>query len=301
MAAYDVATLAECNPRIISILNANPGTFSATVSGQVGAFPTDAEITAALIEADMMVATQGYFQSVNDSLANQFQVTSAPLADRDNVPWHHGTLNKAEVSVSNQNFTTITVANQIPLTAHGLTAGQLVSLQTTGTLPTGLAILINYYVIVITANIISLATSLKNALAGTATPITISTGSGTHTVIAWQIGIKAKNVDDILNAANGMESYVQPGAYDFLFCESDGIMYTTATYARCSYPEYIKTTVLQCNKNETTLLIATGIRILVKNASPAPFEAWINESIRGMQELVTDGQYSAQIQLSEPV
>jgi hypothetical protein len=86
-----------------------------------------------------------------------------------------------DIAVSAKTFTTISVANQIPITAHGFTTGMALTFTTSGTLPTGLALLTTYYVIVVTANIISVGSSYTNALNGTAVPITISTGSGTHT------------------------------------------------------------------------------------------------------------------------
>lgn len=59
--------------------------------------------------------------------------------------------------------------------------GMIVQASTTGTLPTGLAAATNYYVIRISATTIKLASSLANALAGTAIDITAA-GSGTHTL-----------------------------------------------------------------------------------------------------------------------
>jgi len=62
--------------------------------------------------------------------------------------------------------------------------GDRVQLTTTGTLPTGISLLTNYYVIpvqIVNTLVIQLATSYQNALAGTAITITAA-GSGTHTV-----------------------------------------------------------------------------------------------------------------------
>lgn len=59
--------------------------------------------------------------------------------------------------------------------------GMKVRVSSSGTLPTGLVAATDYYVIRFTATSIKLATSLANALAGTAIDITAA-GSGTHTV-----------------------------------------------------------------------------------------------------------------------
>lgn len=57
-----------------------------------------------------------------------------------------------------------------------------VQFTTTGTLPTGLSLATDYYVIKITDTTISVATSYANAVAGTAVSITTGTGSGVHTL-----------------------------------------------------------------------------------------------------------------------
>lgn len=69
----------------------------------------------------------------------------------------------------------------ITLSAHDFTTGLKVALTTDGVLPTGLSAT-NYYVIVVDANTIQLASSLSNALAGTAEDITAAAGGGTHTL-----------------------------------------------------------------------------------------------------------------------
>jgi len=61
--------------------------------------------------------------------------------------------------------------------------GTRVRLTTTTTLPTGLALATDYYVVPITSSTFKLATSYTNAVAGTTIDIT-STGTGTHT-ISW--------------------------------------------------------------------------------------------------------------------
>lgn len=78
---------------------------------------------------------------------------------------------------------TVTIATPgvATLTAHGMRTGQMVYLTTTGALPTGLSANTAYYVIRVTADTFRLATSLANALAGTAINTTGSQ-SGTHTL-----------------------------------------------------------------------------------------------------------------------
>lgn len=83
----------------------------------------------------------------------------------------------AAVSVAN---------NTITYTSHGLSTGEIIQLSTTGTLPEGLSVDTDYYVIRSDADTIKLATSSANATAGTAVDITAAAGGGTHTIEALQ-------------------------------------------------------------------------------------------------------------------
>lgn len=72
--------------------------------------------------------------------------------------------------------------NNVTITAHGFITGLAVTVTTTGSLPAGLATSTTYYLIKVDANTIKFASSLANALAGTA--ITLSdAGVGTSTVV----------------------------------------------------------------------------------------------------------------------
>lgn len=69
----------------------------------------------------------------------------------------------------------------IYLAAHAFKLGQVVRATTSGTLPTGIAVTTDYYVIVVDADHIQLATSLANAIAGTEIDFT-ALGDGTQTL-----------------------------------------------------------------------------------------------------------------------
>lgn len=88
----------------------------------------------------------------------------------------------AELVKSKGTFT-ITIASPgvVTNTAHGIYTGEGVYLTTTGALPTGLSANTMYYAIRVDANTFRLATSLANAIAGTAINTTGSQ-SGTHTL-----------------------------------------------------------------------------------------------------------------------
>lgn len=203
-----LALLANTAPRIVAILGAYPGVWSPTVSGNVGAFPSDAEILAATLEADEWVATRCYFQSSNGSLAEPFEETQQ-LGQSDPIPFHHGKHTKIELS-----------ANEV----------------------------------------------------------------------TWVDGIKVDK-DAVINAL-ATETYVQAGAYDFLYSLDDNQFRTTQNFGRVTYPVYTRTSILQCNKNEESLIIFRAVAILVKHASPALFDKYEMMAEAGRKELIEDGVYT---------
>ncbi len=72
-------------------------------------------------------------------------------------------------------------ANTISITAHGQVLGSKVQATTSSALPTGLLTSTDYFVIVVSSSLIRLASSLANAVAGTAITLTTS-GVGTQTL-----------------------------------------------------------------------------------------------------------------------
>jgi hypothetical protein len=78
----------------------------------------------------------------------------------------------AEITFASCNFESV---------AHGLTNGLKVQVSTSGTLPSGISALIDYFVIVVDDDNFKLAANLANALAGTALTLT-NAGVGNQTV-----------------------------------------------------------------------------------------------------------------------
>jgi hypothetical protein len=74
-----------------------------------------------------------------------------------------------------------TTTDVVTITSHGFYAGLRVRLVSSGTIPGGLSSGVDFYVIALTSDTFSLATSLANALSSTAVDIT-SVGTGTLTV-----------------------------------------------------------------------------------------------------------------------
>lgn len=95
-------------------------------------------------------------------------------------------------------------ANTVRIPAHGLTTGVKGVLTTTGTLPAGLNLITDHFVIADDTGFVKFAASLADALAGTALTIT-NEGSGVHTFTPTAIGgaaIKAQksNHREVLEA-----------------------------------------------------------------------------------------------------
>lgn len=88
----------------------------------------------------------------------------------------------AAASPSAKTFTAA-VTDVLTAAAHGFYTGLKVQLTTTGTLPAGLALTTDYWVIRVTADTFKLADSLAHADAGTAVDVT-DVGTGTHTATA---------------------------------------------------------------------------------------------------------------------
>lgn len=94
--------------------------------------------------------------------------------------------------------------NYLALPGHGWVTGVAVTAAAlnppTDVLPTGLAALTTYYVIALTATNVAFATSLANALAGTAIPITAGSGSGDCIIVPTStasVGASGNWIQDI--------------------------------------------------------------------------------------------------------
>lgn len=298
MALADIEVVKK---RLIALLNANQSAYVSSVSGDVGAFPYDEEITEAVLEADNNVCVNGYFASANDALSNRFNTTSGPLGSKDNVPFHHGALAKTEVSKAVLALTNASVNLTTDVwtsAAHGLATGDVLTWRLiSGALPTSTpatAELTNYFAIKVDANTFKVAASLPDAMLGTAINFTAA-ATGVYELISWQVGVQAANLDDILNAIAVGTAYVGADSFSFLYRVDSGLVFTPARYARVTYPVYNRTGTLQAEENETTLLVAEAMRLLAKNASPALFGEWSQIAAQGFQQLISDSVYTAQM------
>lgn len=91
-------------------------------------------------------------------------------------------------------------ANHVTITAHGYKTGIVGQVTTAGTLPTGLSLATNYYIIVIDVNTVSFASSYANAIAGTAIALSGGVGNSTYTPTALAGGtVQAQWSSDQIN------------------------------------------------------------------------------------------------------
>lgn len=110
--------------------------------------------------------------------------------------------------------------------AHGMVTGLKVQLTTTDTLPAGLSLLTDYYVINLSADTFSLASSLNNALAGTAVDIT-DAGTGTHTITAVEVSTATMAIQ----VSNDNENWIDVGTPTDITSDGDVIVEDDVYYA----------------------------------------------------------------------
>ena len=134
-----------------------------------------------------------------------------------------------QITIASDDVDTVDFANnELDIAAHGLLNGDgPIQLTTTGTIPTGLALLTDYYVIYVGAGAIQLATSPENAIEGTA--VTFSdVGAGTHSILGSVDGDPDGDSHDFLEGSNN--SYrIKWLSYGLIGPAADGAVSLNAT------------------------------------------------------------------------
>ncbi len=171
------------------------------------------------LQSDPVIASGDYHDQLQRGSSIRSLVNIAGFERIDEYP---------DMPTNNNTAQTFTaaVSNICTKVAHGLLTGDQVRLTTTTTLPAGLSLATDYYVIYLTADTFSLATSVVNATAGTAVDIT-DTGTGTHTI-------------------TGYENLIGLFYEDRAFALKTGVPAQTSEYAReLGIPEVNKCKVIQ--------------------------------------------------------
>ena len=121
-----------------------------------------------------------------------------------------------DLTIAADNVDTVDFANnELDIATHGLETGDgPLQLTTTTTLPAGLSLLTDYYVIKTNAGTIQLATTFANAIAGTAVAFT-DAGTGTHTLTGTgtESRVKWLSYGKLGPANDGVVSLTEKGGY----------------------------------------------------------------------------------------
>ena len=131
------------------------------------------------------------------------------------------------ISPRTQASITVTTANVITWTSHGLATGHSIQFSTSGTLPSGIIASTVYYIRVLTADTFNLYTFLSQAMntASTTGQITFTvSGSGTHTGLVYYWGngngINTFNIPDTrgiyLRGVGSPQNFLDSSSYTFL-------------------------------------------------------------------------------------
>lgn len=161
---------------------------------------------------------------------------------RSSIGWSGVASGGTSIDVGHLVTMTVAAPCVVTDTAHGFSTGQAIIFYSTGALPTGLSQNTPYYAIVINANTYRLATSLANALAGTAITTTGSQ-SGSH-YAGYAVdsggGPSFNPFHDI--TSGGFSKYLNAAGFFTI-----GQRYTTSLYALGG-----STLELQCNTYDNT-------------------------------------------------
>lgn len=117
--------------------------------------------------------------------------------------------------IADDTFTAANASELFTAVAHGLQTGDgPIQLTTTTTLPAGLSLATDYYVIRVDADTFRLATSFANALAGSYVSITTD-GTGTHTLsdTATTMRMKLHSIGLLGHAADGAVGLTDSKSY----------------------------------------------------------------------------------------
>lgn len=151
---------------------------------------TDAASVAALVETAFDALVGNPFVTDDSAADGTMLVTCTLHGNTTNAARHNandsGNGSMGVSTTTPGTATEVSTANDtVTIPSHGYSEGLLVRLTTTGTLPAGLSLATDYFIIPVDADTVSFASSLANAQAGTAVDITNEGSSaGVNTVTA---------------------------------------------------------------------------------------------------------------------
>ena len=279
---------------VISLLQASATPYATTVDGSNAMFASDTEIANAILTSDGEVVSL-IAKTMQSPFQSTFIQTSGALpAPKSALPARVGAI----LSVLTQAGSTMTFtagdvsvpSNYITISNHGLVTGQMVQLTTSNTLPTGLSLATDYYVIRISSSTFRFATSAWNAFQGTA--VTMSgAGTGTNTVTSQYVeGTQADSKDTVVQAYTMASLFAQSqnGACNFWFIEGDEI-YTSSPNCKVVYTDYTLTSSPQSPEPYAFAIIAGTVAKLVKDGSDDQMAAYYGQQYQGYLQAIASG------------
>lgn len=170
-----------------------------------------------------------------------------------------------QIEIASDDVDTVDFANdELDITTHGLLAGYgPIQLTTTGVLPAGLALLTDYFVIFKTTGTIQLATSLHDAMEGTANAVAFTdAGSGTHSILGSAAMTPFEPESDH-SFAKGSNNAFAPilMSYGLLGQAADGAISLTATEGYTTAIEHRPRVVLYGVQATLDVAVATTVSL----------------------------------------
>lgn len=279
---------------VISMLQASLTPYATTVDGSNAQFSSSTEIDNAILTADGEICTL-IAKTMQSPFQSTFVQTSAALpAPKSALPARVGTI----LSVLTQAGTTMTFtagdvsvpSNYVTISNHGLVTGQMVQLTTSGSLPTGLSLATDYYVIRISSSTFRFATSAWNAFQGTG--ITMSgAGTGTNTVTSQYVeGTQADSKDTVMQAyyLTSLFAQSQNGACNFWFIEGDEI-YTSSPNCKVVYTDYTLTSSPQAPQSYLHAVVAGAVAELLKDGGDAQMASYYQNQYQSYLQEIASG------------
>lgn len=277
---------------VVAILQASEtaygsGTTGNAPDGSNQMFPSSEEINSSILTVDGEVCT-AICQTVGHPYAPQFSTESAALASGANVTKNVGAIQKVQVlsGLADEDFTSSDVSTtEDTITISGgtdLVTGTKVRFLTTGTLPTGLAVLTDYWIIRVDADTVQVAASVYDARY--AKPINLSgAGSGNSTIsIQYVDGEQAQSKDEVLEVNTNPQVFGSLPGYvpGFWFIEGD-VVYCTSPLCKVTYTDYTLTSSPQAPESYLWAVVAGAVSRLLKDGGDSQMAAYYG-SIYGM-------------------
>lgn len=280
---------------VISILQASQTAYASTVDGSNRQYSSDTEIANAILTADGEVCNAIINTPLSPYQTTFVQTSTALPGPSANLPARNGIVLKVQcqygpaTTTFQYNQTNITF-DTITIYAHGYFTGVKVQITGTGTIPVGLSLSTDYYVIYVDQNTIKLATSVLNAYNNIPVDITAQ-GTGTNTLTAQYVnGTQAGTKDQIVQATQtpfvfSSNPYMNS---QFWFIEGD-IVYSAAPNVKITYTDYTLTASPQAPEPYIHAVVAGAVAELLKDGGDDQLAMYYQNQYQGYLQMILQG------------